>query len=414
MELAVLPNSKLLEAAPTPADPLPKNKQIDRPSVVVVRDAAGLTEHLSAWEALVATAIEPNVFYEPWLFLPALQAFGGKDLYFVLVYGPGPKELQHAPVLYGFFPLERRRWYKGLPITTLSLWKHMHCYLCTPLLRKGFAREGLKAFHAWLAEAPCSGALMEFDTISGEGPFHQVLADHVREYECLTFHDTSETRALFMPRMNGDAYLAEAMSSKHRRQLKRKEQQLAAQGRLEYTEFHGDGDREAILAEFLRLEASGWKGKAGSALIFDPPSLGFFLGAARAGFPHGRMQIITLRLDGRPIAQKCELLSLPGVFSFKIAYDEEFARFSPGLLLDVHLIYRWHACPEIRWVDACTRPDNYKFNNLWHDRRMIQTILLATGQKPGGFVVSAAPLLRWVRRLMRGQTGVPPHPRSVG
>ena len=50
-------------------------------SVVVVRDLPALSSFVPAWEELAAAALEPNVFYEHWMLLPALQAFGaGKDL----------------------------------------------------------------------------------------------------------------------------------------------------------------------------------------------------------------------------------------------------------------------------------------------------------------------------------------------
>src|SRR5262249_44920323 len=57
-----------------------------RTSVVEVRELRTLLGLTSAWEDLAATAIQPNVFYEHWMLLPALRAFGaGKDIRVVLV-----------------------------------------------------------------------------------------------------------------------------------------------------------------------------------------------------------------------------------------------------------------------------------------------------------------------------------------
>src|SRR5262245_34690018 len=113
-------------------------------TVTVVRDLAGLTEHITAWEELAASALETNVFYESWLLRPAIEAFGtGSDLQFILIFAPNPKRRLGPPILCGFFPLERRRYIKSLPITTFSLWKHKYCYLCIPLLRAEYAHECL-------------------------------------------------------------------------------------------------------------------------------------------------------------------------------------------------------------------------------------------------------------------------------
>src|SRR6185369_12429325 len=46
-------------------------------SVVIADDLTALEKHVAAWEELAVAAIEPNVFYEPWMLMPALRAYGG-------------------------------------------------------------------------------------------------------------------------------------------------------------------------------------------------------------------------------------------------------------------------------------------------------------------------------------------------
>src|SRR3954469_6364387 len=94
-------------------------------SVVVVHDEASLSNYVADWEDLAAEAIEPNPFYESWMLLPALRAFGaGQDLSFVLIFAPHPQLEFAPPVLCGFFPLERRR-YPKLPVKLLRFWQHL-------------------------------------------------------------------------------------------------------------------------------------------------------------------------------------------------------------------------------------------------------------------------------------------------
>ena len=62
-----------------PADALPLLAPARRRmSVIAVRDLIALSAFVPAWEELAAAALEPNVFYEHWMLLPALEAFGGQ------------------------------------------------------------------------------------------------------------------------------------------------------------------------------------------------------------------------------------------------------------------------------------------------------------------------------------------------
>ena len=67
--------------------------------ITVLDHPATLAGHMAAWNDLAAAALEPNVFYEPWMLLPAIDSFGrGKELRFVLVYADQPDA---APLLCG-------------------------------------------------------------------------------------------------------------------------------------------------------------------------------------------------------------------------------------------------------------------------------------------------------------------------
>src|SRR5262245_22132811 len=113
-----------------------------RTSVTMVRDLETLTAYVPAWEDLAAAAIEPNVFYEHWMLLPALEAFAaGRDVGVALVLIHDVQNPQAPPKLGGLFPLERIRNFRNLKVSALSLWQHVHCYVCTPLLRADTAGE---------------------------------------------------------------------------------------------------------------------------------------------------------------------------------------------------------------------------------------------------------------------------------
>jgi CelD/BcsL family acetyltransferase involved in cellulose biosynthesis len=374
-------------------------------TVVVVKDVATLESHIPAWEKLVHAVVESNVFYEPWMVMPALRAYGtGKNLQFVLIFAPDPTKPAGPPLLCGVFPLEVQRRYVGLatklPIKTLSLWRHPRCYLCIPLLRTDYAHETLSEFFDWLAGGTHGCTLMEFGSITGDGRFHQILVDYFYEHPKLTCITERFTRALFRPADKAENYLNAAVSSKHRRVLRRQERLLAENGRLEYVAIGPEDNIADWIQQFLKLEASGWKGQEGSAFALNETDRGFFSTITEEAFNRGQLTIFALCLDAKPIALKCNLHSGPGSFAFRIAFNEDYARFSPGALLELDNIRRLHVQPGLRWMDSCAEPDHFMKNWLWLDRRTIATIVVGTGRGPGDLVVALIPLIRWLKRRL--------------
>lgn len=374
---------------------------------VVIKEVAELEAYLPAWENLVAEALEPNVFYEPWMVMPAILAYGlRKELWFVLILRRDPSG-QRPPRLCGFFPLELLTHYNGLgkrlPIRTLSLWRHPRCYLCTPLLSRLYAQETVSAFFDWLDSGAHGCALLQFAHANGDGPFARLLTDYFYQHANLTYVTDCYTRALFRPSDSAGQYVQQAVSAKHRRTLRSQETRLARKGRLDYLVLEREDDVGNWVQQFLKLEASGWKGKEGTAFACSEADCTFFSAVVKEAFRRRQLMMLALHLNDQPIASKCNLLSEPGSFAFRIAFDEEYSEFSPGVLLELENIRQLHARPEIRWMDSCADPDNSMLNHLWLDRRTIPTIVVGTGRRPGDLVVAAIPMLRWLnRKLLRG------------
>jgi GNAT acetyltransferase-like protein len=413
---AVIPPSKPADAKRKPA---PSRFTLDgrKMSVVVLIEPAALEAYLPELEDLAANAIEPNIFYEPWILWPSLKAFGhDRQFFFALVFAP-TLDHPHAPqTLCGFFPLVRERRYKGLPVSVLRLWKHRYCLLCTPLIRTEHASECLKAFFKWLADpdhlnaANC--AIVELREITGDGPFHTLLADYLYNSTRLSYMEDIHVRAFFRPAENAEVYLSRALSGRRRKDMRQQAKQLAGVGRIEYKELTEQDDVDQWMSDFLSLEASGWKGRNGSAIASLEKDREFFLEIAREGFRRGRLRMRSLNLNGQPIAQKLDLVAGRAGFAFKIAYDESYSRFSPGVLLELENLRRLHEEGQFDWVDSCAVPDHFMINRLYTSRRVIQTVVIAAGRNPGGLIVSILPLLRWLNRLLRRRkSGAPQHER---
>jgi hypothetical protein len=367
--------------------------------ITLLDHPATLAGHMAAWNDLAAAALEPNVFYEPWLMLPAIDAFGrSEQLRYVLVYAD---QADAPPLLCGLFPLERVARYNGLPFPHVRLWQHKHCFLGTPLVRATHARECLGAFLDWL-EADAHGAsAIKWGVVAADGPFWRALAAALAESGRRSFVPHRFERAVMRPRAGGDAFLGEALSRKGAKELQRLERRLAEAGTVEYAELRDPAELEQWIADFIELEARGWKGRNASALGSSDSGRLFFTRAARAAARRGRLMMLGLRLAGKWIALKCNFLSGEGSFAFKIAYDEAYARFSPGTLLELENIRRFHARPELRWMDSCAKPDHFMVNRLWLDRRGLADLVTTTGRAAGDLMVCSLSLLHWMSRTLR-------------
>ncbi|MFN7159793.1 MAG: GNAT family N-acetyltransferase, partial [Erythrobacter cryptus] len=97
-------------------------------------------------------------------------------------------------------------------------------------------------------------------------------------------------------------------------------------------------------------------------------------GAAAAG----RLERLALRLDGRAIAMLANFITPPGAYSFKTAFDEDYARFSPGMLLQLENLALLER-PDVAWADSCAAEGHPMIERLWRDRRHMVSRNIAIG-----------------------------------
>jgi hypothetical protein len=375
-------------------------------------DAAGATAHLGAWEELADAAEEPNVFLSPFMLLPACRAFGGRrQLRLCFFHAPHPTHKLQPPVLVGFAALEERRSRLRLPIPILGSFHHPAIHLGTPLCRPGYTR---KVVEALLDHIGQRRRVVTMQEIRGDGPFHEALVDGLNRRGWTHVGLRRATRALLVPDVSAEAYLTRALVGKRRKELRRQRDRLGEQGVLELVTLARDEDPRPWLDAFLTLEAAGWKGKDqdGEALASTPETRSFFLEAMTEGHRQGRLHLTALRLDGAFIAMKCNLLAGTGSFAFKIAFDERYARFSPGVQLELETIRWFHEQVNVsktRWMDSCAHHSRFMINHLWSARRPVESMAFATGHATAALLVALLPAVGWAReRLSRQEVSAPP------
>ncbi len=326
-----------------------------------------------AWDALALCAAEPNPFHESWYLLPALRAHDPKGTVQLL-------RFEFDGELAGILPLRREARYYRWPIPQLTGWIHGNCFLGAPLVAAGLERKFWRTLLAWADANPRAGLFLHLAQIPLEGPLWEALQAVLAEQDRLAPIVYREDRAMLSSNLSPEAYFEASMSGKKRKELRRQHTRLAELGELTFERRRDDAHLLRWCENFLALEHSGWKGGAGSALGSHQATARLFKDALSGAASRGRLERLTLSLDGEPIAMLANFLTPPGAFSYKTAFDERYARFSPGVLIQrENLALLDHA--EVRWCDSCAAADHPMIERIWREKRSVGRVSFAIGGK---------------------------------
>ncbi|WP_293881819.1 GNAT family N-acetyltransferase [Sphingomonas sp.] len=311
-----------------------------------------------AWRDLAQRAAEPAPFAESWFLRPSLEHLappsGGRLL-----------AAWQGPTLIGVIALATARRYGRIPTRHVQNWQHYHSFLGTPLIRSGAERAFWEALLAELDDADWAPSFLHLCGMVEGGPVLAALRD-VRRTDIV--HRAE--RAFLHSDLSPDAYYQANIRKKKRKEIGRLQARLREVGPVSCERLADDGAIADWTNAFLEVEASGWKGRGRTALRDDPATARFFREALAGAHAVGKLEMLRLTVDGRAIAMLVNLITAPGSFSYKIAYDEAFARYSPGVLIQIENLNILDR-PGIDWMDSCAVEDHAMINSIWAERREI-------------------------------------------
>jgi CelD/BcsL family acetyltransferase involved in cellulose biosynthesis len=342
------------------------------------RPLAALAAIAPQWLVLAARALEPNVFYEPAFALPAARLWG-RNVGAALVWSPDDR-------LLGLFPARIERRY-GLPLPVLTGWTHPYGPLGTPLVARDDAEAIIAAWLDHAATSPERPWWLMLPFVPEQSPFAAALEAALARRSLPRALFNRHRRALLAPGDDRAGYLERAVGAKKRKELRRQRNRLADLGtpRSEHTA------QASLIAEalgdFLDLEARGWKGRAGTAARRHE-HIGRFMDEALAALAaDGKARIDRLRVAGRTVAAAVTLRSGDRAWTWKIAYDEDFARASPGVQLMLDLTEALIADSSIAETDSCATADHPMIDRLWAERLALADHLVASREGPLAFAL---------------------------
>jgi CelD/BcsL family acetyltransferase involved in cellulose biosynthesis len=336
---------------------------------------------IAAWHDLFARAIEPNAFYHPaWACAASAHAREARAAKALVAYHPNERNR-----IIGLLPVVSGWRAYGLPLPFLVSWQP-YTRLTTPLLDRDCAAEAAAGL---IDAALASGAraLVHADH-SSNGAAAQAMREALARQNLVPRTLRQRERAILDATQDAETLLHDALGPKKLKELRRQRNRLEDGGAVTFEVARSSADVAAALEHFLRLEAGGWKGTRGTALAGDHGDTAFVRSATTALAADGCCEIITLSVAGSPVAAGIVLRHGSRAYFFKIAYDEELAKTSPGVQLTLELTRHLCADAGVTDVDSTANAYHPMIDKLWRNRLAVATALipLRSGDQVAGII----------------------------
>lgn len=138
---------------------------------------------------------------------------------------------------------------------------------------------------------------------------------------------------------------------KSRTEWNRRERRLMEDRHARFVCFTEWRDVEPLFTDILKIEASGWKGRQGSAINQHQDTLSFYTQSVRDWAERGMLRVFILFLEEVPVAFELDA-EINGVLNcVKHGYLEDYAKLGPGQVLRTQVL-RWaFANPKVKVFD---------------------------------------------------------------
>ncbi len=334
----------------------------------------------AAWADLADRA-SSNVFMEP-AALRVAEATSFADVHMVLAWDDAAPSRR----LVGLWALQVKRIAPFWP-SVLDSRPFNYAFLSTPVIDPAYVDDVMPAMlaaiqhdaalpkvlhlHSFEQEAPCYAALQR--ELIRQGGAQRILAEINRPYA---------TR---------DEGVKKSGST--RKKLRQDWNRLSALGGVDVVNDRAPLRVADAFETFLKLEQASWKGARGTALLCDAVDAAFVRELVAKLAAEGRASVALLRVEGRAIAAQVLMYSGRTAYTWKTAFDAEYSRYSPGMLLVDKVTEQLFADSAIEGIDSCSYEDGF-MAKLWTARRKMVEMLIHVG--PG---TSAAFALEQARLL---------------
>jgi len=346
----------------------------------------------NAWDELVAHALEENAYYCR-QYVTALLAHVEKRPVKALAVYRGNTLVALLP-----FITDRRHWLGLAKIN--KAWTTLYTTLSIPLIDVRCADEAIDVLVTAMGDGTAGSTIWLLPSVTLEGDVYVRLAKTLVDRDLSERHFDTFDRAVMNQNGNFEDHKKNQFSKKRRKELERIRRRLSDKGVVSERTYTEGPELEHAVEEFLRIEASGWKGDQGTALSCSDASRAF----ARQAFGPNDGKSITradmLMLGDKPIAAELTIQTGRTGFTIKCAFDETYRTQGAGLLLFENCIRNFL---DNDWADRLdsAAAGGHMIEALWNGTIKMGDVLLAAG--PTRLPFSFYSRLEATRRTLRAQ-----------
>lgn len=322
---------------------------------------------------LCVRTIEPNIFFNPRFLAPAMPRLDDREVRLAVI-RDGDDERSRLRLL---VPFSIERPPVPLGVTIIRTWSSPFGPVGTPLIDQDDPVSVIEDFLAMLARPRLKlPKVLVLPDLRLDGPVARLLRVVALGRNLAVTETNRVARPFLESPLDGDAYLRNSLKAHHVREFRRQKRRLGDLGRLEYHVARQTDEIRQGIEAFLTLEAAGWKGRERTAMATDRYRAAFAREAVHGLAEQDRCRLHTLTLDGRPIASLIVFIEAGCAYTWKTAYDEAYAAYSPGTLLMIEVTHNHLDDPNIVATDSCAVPDHPVMSRLWTERRTTGTLII--------------------------------------
>lgn len=351
--------------------------------IELYRGIAGLLQLQSNWASLLARARRPRFYhaYGWWLaYLVHLESNPDSVCFFLFRDARGPQAI--LPVKHYV------RWWHGLPRRELGFPEHPHLPMHDMLYGADVNvpelltqwQDSLRTEHRFGWDVMSFGMMLPESQLNGlvQEPTAAIRIDPPCSYiDCNVTYDQ----------------LSQNFSKNFRTNLKKARNRLDKTPGASFVTATEPADLDRYFGDFLRVEASGWKGSAGSgtAIALHPSLKNFYRSLIDQFVPQRRVCIYALQIEDQVIAAGFCLRDDHTLYLLKIAYDEAWAKLSPGQLLMEKIVRDGTDLGKHRNVNLVT---DAVWHKDWRARQFEMRTIRLANKTPVGHLFHLAMLAR--------------------
>ena len=322
-------------------------------------------------------AMEPNIFFSGRFLAPAMPRLEDRQIRLALIRDDVGSRSRLRLLMP--FSIEKPGFSVGASI--IRVWSNPFGPLGTPLVDGEEAAEILdNLLEALAAKSAALPPILVLPDVRLSGNFVAMIKAIAISRNLPVAITSPYARPMLESYDDGETYMGRSIAKHHRRDMRRQWRMLEDQGTLTYNVARQPSEIRLRMEEFLALEASGWKGAKRSAMVTDRYRSAFAREAITNLAETDSVRIHTLDFNGRAIASMVVFIMAGEAYTWKTAYNEEFAKYSPGKLLMAELT-EWHLDDaNIMRTDSCAAPDHPIMSRMWEEREEMGTLVIGLAQ----------------------------------